>query len=115
MKKNLLLTILLLSMGCDKEFEPNLTGWKAYTRPTKRLVLEFDGREKTVELPGDEKIGYRFAQWAKFQNHILLTQIVETESCYDYQILSIDTTGTITDTIYTAPPNTALNFKLAPN
>ena len=68
-----------------------------------------------IELPGNEKIGYRFAQWTKFPDRILLTQIVKTQHCFNYQIIAIDTTGTITDTLYTAPPNTAVNFKLAPN
>ena len=103
-------------MGCGQKFEPDLRGWKAYTIPARPLVhLEIDGRVKTLELPGDGLIGYRFAQWTKFQDRILLTQVSKTERCYDYQIISIDTTGTIVDTVYTAPANTPVNFKLAPN
>lgn len=115
MKKVLPPIVVLILLGCDKEFEPELKGWKAYTHPSKRLIIEIDGRVKSIPLPAGDRVGYRFAQWTKLQNQILLTQIVETESCYDYQILSLDTTGVVTDTVYTAPPNTALNFKLAPN
>ena len=116
MKKILPLTYFLILVGCGKEFEPELSGWKAYTVPARPLVhLDMDGRETTIKLPGDEGIGYRFAQWTKFQDQILLTQIIKTETCYDYQIISIDTAGVIIDTIYTAPPNTPVNFKLAPN
>ncbi len=116
MKKILLPAILWILIGCGREFEPRLTGWKAYTVPARPMVhLDMDGRVTTITLPGDGSIGYRFAQWTKFQDHILLTQILETEHCHDYQIISIDTTGAILDTIYTAPPNTPVNFKLAPN
>ena len=116
MKKILLPALVLILFGCDREFEPELTGWKAYTVPSQPLIhLTIDGRETTIKLPGDERIGYRFAQWTKFEDHLLLTQLIKTERCYDYQIISIDTTGAIIDTIYTAPPNTPLNFKLAPN
>jgi hypothetical protein len=116
MKKFLLLVALFIVLGCGREFEPELKGFKAYTLPGRPQVhLEMDGREATIELPGEGKVGYRFAQWTKQQDHLLLSQIVKTESCYDYQIISIDTSGTIIDTIYTGPPNTAVNFKLAPN
>jgi hypothetical protein len=120
MKRILLPIVLILIalVACEKEFEPDVSGWKAYTTPARRLVqlnLELNGREKQIELPGDEKTGYRYPQWAHFEDHLLLTQITKTERCSDYQIISIDTTGTILDTIFTAPPNTPLNFKLAPN
>lgn len=114
MKKILLSWLVFTLLGCGKEFEPDLTGWKAYTHPSRQIIFEFDGREKSIVLPGDEKISYRFAQWTR-QNHVLLTQITKTAKCVDYQIIAIDTTGSIVDTIYTAPPNTPLNFKLAPN
>jgi hypothetical protein len=114
MKKILPILVLIL-LGCDKEFEPELTGWKAFTVPGRRIFFELDGREALIELPGNESIAYRFAQWTKLQDHILLAQMTKTKSCYDFQIISIDTTGTILDTIYTAPPDTPVNFKLAPN
>ena len=72
-------------------------------------------RAREIELPGGEGTTYRFPQWTMVQDHMLLSHIVKTETCYDYQIIEIDTTGTILDTIYTAPPNTPVNFKLAPN
>src|SRR5689334_20930003 len=115
MRKFLFPILLLLIIGCDKEFEPDLSGWKAYTTPSKRLHLNMNGRETTLDLPGDDRIGYRFAQWAKLQDQILLMQSIKTELCYDYQIISTDTTGAIVDTVYMAPPNTPINFKLAPN
>jgi hypothetical protein len=115
MKRIFFSLLVITLLGCDKEFEPELTGWKAYTHPSRRIIFELDGREKNVVLPGDEKISYRFAQWTRFQNHILLTQITRTAQCDDYRIIAIDTTGTIVDTIYTAPSNSPLNFKLAPN
>jgi hypothetical protein len=115
MKKVLLPAMLLLFLGCDKEFEPELRGWKAYTHPSRRLFLDMDGREKDIVLPGDDRVGYRFAQWTKLQDLILVAQVLKTEHCDDYQIVSIDTAGVIIDTIYTPPPSTALNFKLAPN
>lgn len=106
----------MIFIACDREFEPELKGWKAYTLPGRPIVhLDINGRQKDIELPADDKIGYRFAQWTKLQDQILLTQILKTGSCDNYQIVSVDTTGNITDTIYTAPPNTPVNFKLAPN
>lgn len=107
--------ILLGLVGCDPEFDPDLSGWKAYTHPARRVHVDMDGREKVISLPGGEGTGYRYPQWTKSQDHILLTQLISTHSCYDYRIISIDTTGTILDTLYTAPPRTPLNFKLAPN
>jgi hypothetical protein len=120
MKQNLfpivlLLLLLLILNGCGK-FEPELKGWKAYTLPGKPLVhLEIDGRETTVGIEGNQRITYRYPQWTKFEDHILLAQVIKTERCYDFQIITIDTTGAIIDTVYTAPSNTPINFKLAPN
>lgn len=117
MKNILPLTIILfVVIACDKTFEPELTGWKASSRPGSRIVyLQMDKRKKTIELPGNDSTSYRFPQWTKFEDRILLTQIIKTKDCYDYQLISIDTTGDIVDTIYTAPANTPINFKLAPN
>jgi hypothetical protein len=116
MKKILFPVLLLILLACSREFEPEIKGKQAFVVPARPMVhLNIDGRETTIKLPASEKVRYRFAQWTKSQDQILLTQIVATENCYDYQIISVDTTGTITDTIYTAPPNVALNFKLAPN
>jgi hypothetical protein len=115
--RKLLFPILLLSLfGCEREFEPELKGKQAFVVPARPLIhLNMDGRETTIELPALEKVRYRFAQWTKFKDEILLTQITEIDSCNNYQIIAVDTTGAITDTVYIAPPNTALNFKLAPN
>jgi hypothetical protein len=115
--KNILLSItLLMVMSCERKFEPDLRGWKAYAVPGKPLVhLDLDGRGITVGLLGDTNSVFRYPQWTKFNDQLLLTQIVKTQRCYDYQIIAIDTTGAIVDTIYTAPPNTSLNFKLAAN
>src|SRR5688572_724635 len=105
MKKILLFLVILIAMSCERKFEPDLKGWKAYTLPGKPLVhLDLDGRESTVGLSGDSGIVFRYPQWTKFKDHLLLTQIVRTSRCYDYQIIAIDTTGAIVDTIYTAPP-----------
>ena len=115
--EKLIFPILLLALfGCGRKFEPELKGKQAYVVPARPQVhLDIDGRETTINLPATDKVRYRFAQWTKSKDQILLTQIIETDSCYDYQIVAVDTTGAITDTVYTAPPNTALNFKLAPN
>lgn len=116
MKKILLPAILLIVIGCDKQFEPELAGWRAYTLPGRpHIHLDINGKETTIKLPGDETIGYRFAQLTESKDRILLTQILSNGHCYDYKIIAVDTTGAITDTVYVAPPNTALNFKLAPN
>ncbi len=116
MKNVLLFLLFLLIVGCNKEFEPELTGWKAYTLPGRPIVhLEINGRERNITLPGDKNVGYRFAQFTKSENHIFLTQSLKKANCADYQIISADTTGTVIDTVYTAPPNTPLNLKLAPN
>jgi hypothetical protein len=116
MKHIIFSAMVMTSMGCGKKFEPDLRGWKAYTLPGRPMVhLDLDGREKTIKLPGGDGVVYRYPQWTKLHDNLLLVQIVKTRQCYDYQIISADTTGEITDTIYTAPANTALNFKLAPN
>lgn len=107
------LSILIL-IACEKEFEPELKGWQAYTHPARRVYIEINGRKKTLQLPGDESITYRYAQWAKHRE-ILLVQLSSNKNCADYQLIAADTTGAIVDTIYTAPPNTPINFKLAPN
>jgi hypothetical protein len=114
-KRVLLATLALITLSCGQKFEPDLRGWQAYAVPARpRVHVEIDGRELDIELPG-EGVGYRFPQWTKLHDHMLLSQIVKTKACYDYQIIEIDTAGTILDTVYTAPPNTPVNFKLAPN
>jgi hypothetical protein len=116
MKNRPLFIFLLLLLGCSKDFEPDLSGWEAYTRGGRlRLYLSLDGRKKEVVLPGDASINYRFVQWTKSPEELLIVQTRKTEVCYDYRLLSIDTTGAILDTVYSAPPNTLINFRLAPN
>lgn len=116
MKKLRLAALALLVLGCGKSFEPDLSGWQAYTRPGRqRLYLWFDGREKAVDLPGDASVNYRFVQWTKSLNELLVVQARKTESCYDFRLFAVDTTGAVLDTVYSAPPNTLLNFRLAPN
>lgn len=108
--------LMLWFAGCGGDFEPDLSGWQAYTRPGRqRVYLWLDGREKTVDLPGDESINYRFVQWTKKEDQLLVVQAQKTSACYDYRLVTIDTTGAILDTVYAGPPNTLLNFRLAPN
>jgi hypothetical protein len=115
MKKLSSLFFFLILVGCEKEFEPPLTGWRANTIPRTRLHLRMDGRDKMINLPGDTLTGYRYPQWTKSAAELLLVQTRRTQTCYDFQIVSVDTTGVVLDTVYTAPSNVALNFKLAPN
>jgi hypothetical protein len=116
MKKILLPTILTLLFGCGSDFEPKLTGWTATTDTFKPTIyLNIDSRSKILELTGNDSVGYHGAQWIKNSNHLLLTQSTRTRDCYEYQIISMDTSGVVIDTIYKAPPKTALDFKLAPN
>ena len=113
MKKIFLLTIFCLLLGCGSDFEPKLTGWTANTDIFKPIIyLNIDGHSKKLELPG---YGYHDAQWTKNQNLLLLTQTLEINKCYEYQIISMDTSGAVVDTIFTALPSKALEFKLAPN
>jgi hypothetical protein len=79
------------------------------------VLLEIDGKESTIYLPDGEGVRYRFPQWTKSKDRILLVQITANEKCQDYKIVAVDTTGAILDTVYVAPPNTALNYSLAPN
>jgi hypothetical protein len=116
MKKIYLLTILTLLFGCGSDFEPKLTGWTANTDIFKPIIyLNIDGISKKLELPGYDSIGYYDPQWTKYQNLLLLTQSVEKNKCYEQQIISMDTSGVVIDTIFSAPPRTAFDFKLAPN
>lgn len=116
MKKLWMAALLLTLMGCGKAFEPDLSGWQAYTRGGRlKIYLSLDGREKEVDLPGDASNNYRFVQWTKSPNELLIVQTKKTAACSDYRLLAVDTTGTILDTVYAAPPNTLLNFRLAPN
>jgi hypothetical protein len=108
--------LLLILVACGQKFEPDLSGWKANVVPARRFVeLELNGREKRIELPGGPGTGYRYAQWTKGSEQILVAQTVTTDSCYNFKILAIDTTGAIVDTVYNAPASVAVNFKLAPN
>lgn len=116
MSKFLFPFIVLLLLACGREFEPEIRGWRAYTLPGSfRVQLNIDGQETLITLPGGRNVRYRFPQWTKSRDRLLLTQITKNGDCDDFQLIAIDTSGTITDTIYTAPPRTALNFKLAPN
>jgi hypothetical protein len=113
MKTIFLLTILTLLFGCGSDFEPKLTGWTANTDTFKPILyLNIDGHSKTLELPGYR---YHDPQWIKNRNLLLLTQTLEINECYEYQIISMDTSGNVVDTIFTALPRKALDFKLAPN
>lgn len=116
MKRILLLSIIILLCRCGTEFEPKLIGWTAKTDIFRPIIyLSIDGRLKKLELPGSDSISYHDAQWTKYQNHLLLTQSTKRNNCYEYQIISIDTSGTVMDTIFTFPLKTAIDFKLAPN
>lgn len=113
---NTILLAFLVFVSCTREFEPELKGLQAYTVAGRPIVhFDLDGRESTVTLPAVEGTVYRFPQWTRAQDHLLLAQIDPTEACRNFQIVSVDTTGSVIDTIYTPPPSTALNFKLAPN
>lgn len=46
---------------------------------------------------------------------MLLVKLTTIGQCVDFQLVLADTTGSILDTVYTPPPRTPLNFKLAPN
>jgi len=116
MKKILVPTILILLFGCGSEFEPRLTGWTASTDTFKPIIyLDIDGHSKMLELPGYDSIDYHDVQWTKNSNHLLLTRSTKSNNCYQYEIISMDTSGVVIDTIYKAPPKTAFDFKLAPN
>src|SRR5688572_18881275 len=115
MRKILLLIVLIVSFGCGSDFEPKLTGWTANTDTFKPTIyLNMDGYSKTLELPGGDSIGYHDAQWTN-QNYLLLIQSVKRNNCHEQQIISMDTSGTVIDTVYKASPRTAIDFKLAPN
>ncbi len=115
-KPSLLLPVVLVTLlACSNDFEPNLKGWKATTKPYTRVLLEIDGKESIIYLPDGEGVRYRFPQWTKAKDRILLVQMTEVDSCVTYKIVAVDTTGAILDTIYVAPPNTVLNYSLAPN
>ncbi len=113
--KKLFFASLILTAACSADFEPNLKGWKATSKPFTRVLLEIDGRESTVYLPDGEGVRYRFPQWTKAKDRILLVQMTTNEKCQDYKIVAVDTTGAILDTVFIAPSNTALNYSLAPN
>jgi hypothetical protein len=106
----------LLLVACDNKFEPDLSGWKVNSLPgSTKIRMDMNGREKTVTLPGDTSVIYRYPQWTRSQHEILMVQIYDVDECLRFRIVGADTTGVIIDTIYSAPPNTAINFKLAPN
>jgi len=109
--------VLLITVSCSSDYEPKFSGVGAFTHPPRTLVLQvMGGEESRTTLPGGESIGYRFAQWTKAGEELLVVQTRSGgEDCSDYQILTIDTEGAILDTVYQAPPATPLNFNLAPN
>lgn len=114
--KYYLLVVFLIGLGCEREFEPEIKGWQAYTLPGRAMVhFDLDGRESTVTLPADEGTIYRFPQWTKNEDHLLIAQINQANGCRNFQLVSVDTRGSIIDTIFSPPPFTAINFKLAPN
>ena len=114
--KKILFSMLIFLIGCGSEFEPKLTGWTATIDILKPIIyLNIDGRSKKLELPGHDSIGYHAAQWAKSQDCLLLIQSLKANNCFNYQIISVDTSGIVIDTIFTAPPKTEIDFKLAPN
>jgi hypothetical protein len=110
------LLVTLIVAACGSEFEPDLSGWKVTAVPARPgIFFDLNGRERTLELPGGAGARYRYPQWIKAGSLVMLTQLLPADSCYNHQILTIDTAGVIVDTVYTAPPQTAINFKLAPN
>lgn len=103
-------------VGCGGNFEPDIKGWRAYAVPARSWVrIDVNGHKTTIRLPNIEEASYRFAQFTKSGDRILLMRSIRKENCSDFQIIAIDTTGEVIDTLYTPPPQTALNFKLAPN
>jgi len=115
MKRVLIPTIVIFLFGCGSDFKPKFVGWTANTDTFKPILqLNLNGRLKDLTLPGGDSVRYYEPQWTK-QNHLLLTQSVKRGNCYEHQIISIDTSGVIIDTVYKAPPETAYDFKLAPN
>jgi hypothetical protein len=113
--KKFLPLILLVAIACGPDFEPDLSGWKAYTHPARRVYLEIDGKERMIQLPGDDSITFRYPQLTTSLDQIILIQLTRVDGCTNYQLVAIDTTGSVIDTIYTPPPKTPLNFRLAPN
>jgi hypothetical protein len=114
--RKVFLFFLLTLAACGSDFEPDLSGWKATAIQARPGILfDLDGRERRLELPGGVGARYRYPQWTRERATLMLTQLTPADSCYNHQIVAIDTTGVILDTIYTAPPQTAINFKLAPN
>lgn len=108
--------VSLILLGCGQKFEPELKGWRAYAVPARAFVLfDIDGHSSRISLPSKDGVAYRFPQWTKSGDRILLMQSVRQEKCSDFRLISVDTSGNEIDTIYTPPPGTALNFKLAPN
>lgn len=106
----------LLVAGCGSDFEPEIKGWRAFAMPGRpRVRMDINGYKSTVRLPTIDEVSYRFAQFTKAGDRIFLMQSMRKEFCTDYVIISVDTAGEEIDTVYQAPPNTALNFKLAPN
>lgn len=116
MNRSLFVIACMAVVGCSREFEPDLRGWKARTAPGSTIVnITRNDRQLAVQLPGAGEAVYRYAQWTAAGDNIMLLQIRRSGSCQEYRIVTADTTGTITDTVYVAPPNTAVNFKLSPN
>src|SRR5688572_2481091 len=95
MKKITFSTLVFIILGCGREFEPDLSGRQVYTTPPNRLHMITNEQESVIELPGDERIGYRYPQWTRFEDHILLVQMIKTDSCVNYQIVTSNADGDI--------------------
>lgn len=113
-----ILPIILVSVfgACSADFEPNLSGATANIDfHTKNLLISINGRQKEFKLTTVDSINYYNPQWTNRQDFILAERHVDRDNCFDYQIVKFDTTGTITDTVYTPKKCTIVDYMLSPN